>query len=272
MAKSPSPLRRRELVAVLSALVGTTVLAWLYVARLASSMDGMSMSPDMPMPPAMSMDMPMEATGLRPWGPVEFGMTLLMWAVMMVGMMVPTAMPMTLIYMGVVRRAKEDGAIVAPTLVFVVGYVSVWALFSVVATTGQWALESAALLSPMMVSTSPLLGAGLLVLAGTYQLTPAKHACLSHCRSPVRFIADHWRQGSVGALHMGASHGLYCLGCCWALMLLLFVGGVMNLVWIAAIAFFVLLEKVLPYGRVPSWVAGAAMIAAGVVLFAGSAM
>ena len=266
MSKSPSALRRHELVAVVSAFVGTTALAWLYLARLASSMGGPSMDPGMPMSPGMSMDMPMGVTGLRPWGGVEFSMTLLMWMVMMVGMMVPTAMPMTLIYMGVVRKAKEDGAVVAPTLVFVTGYVGVWALFSVLATTGQWALESAALLSPMMVSTSPLLGAGLLVLAGAYQLTPAKQACLAHCRSPVHFIAHHWRQGISGALRMGASHGLYCLGCCWALMLLLFVGGVMNLLWIAAIAFFVLLEKVLPYGRVPSWVAGMAMIVAGVVL------
>ncbi len=266
MPNPPSALRRRELGAVLAALVGTTLLAWLYLARLASSMGGVSMSPDMPMPPGMSMDMPMSVVGLRPWGPVELGMTFLMWAVMMVGMMVPTAMPMTLIYMGIVRKAKEDGAVVAPTLVFVVGYLAVWALFGLVATSAQWALESAALVSPMMVTTSPLLGAGLLVLAGVYQLTPAKHACLSHCRSPVHFIAHHWRHGTMGALRMGASHGLYCLGCCWALMLLLFVGGVMNLLWIAAIAFFVLLEKVLPYSRVPSWIAGAAMIAAGVVL------
>lgn len=268
MSKSVSALRRRELGAVLVALVGTTLLAWLYLAQLASSMGGVSMSSDMAMPPGMSMDVPMSATGLRPWGPVELGMTFLMWAVMMVGMMVPTAMPMTLIYMGVVRKAREDGAVVAPTLIFVAGYLGVWALFGLLATGAQWALESAALLSPMVVSTSPLLGAGLLVVAGVYQLTPAKHACLSHCRSPVHFIAHHWRGGTVGALRMGASHGLYCLGCCWALMLLLFVGGVMNLLWIAAIAFFVLLEKVLPYGRVPSWVAGAAMVAGGVVLLA----
>jgi predicted metal-binding membrane protein len=208
----------------------------------------------------------MEATALRPWGITEFALTFLMWSVMMVGMMLPTAMPMTLIYMSVVRKAKEDGAVVAPTLVFIAGYLGVWGLFSVVATGAQWALESAALLSPMMVSTSPVLGAGLLVLAGAYQLTPAKHACLSHCHSPVHFIAHHWRPGTLGALRMGASHGLYCLGCCWALMLLLFVGGVMNLLWIAAIAFFVLAEKLLPYGRVPSWVAGAAMMGAGVVL------
>jgi predicted metal-binding membrane protein len=259
MTRASSPLRRRELIAVLSALAGIVVLAWLYLVRVASSM---AMPMSMP-----GMSMPMDMAGVRPWGPAEFAMTFLMWAVMMVGMMVPTAMPMTLIYMGVVRKAKEDGTVVAPTLAFVAGYIAVWGLFSLAATATQWGLESVALLSPMMVSASPLLGAGLLVLAGAYQLTPAKHACLSHCRSPVHFIAEHWRQGVVGALRMGASHGLYCLGCCWALMLLLFVGGVMNLVWIAAIAFFVLLEKALPRGRVPSWVAGAMMIAAGVVLF-----
>jgi predicted metal-binding membrane protein len=268
-------LRRKQLAAVLSALVGITALAWIHLARLASSMAPMPMDPDMPgLPgtPGMPMDMPgmlmgpPGAMGLEAWGTAHFAAMLAMWTVMMVGMMVPTALPMTLIYMGIVRSAKEGDAVVAPTLVFVAGYVGVWALFSVLATTAQWALESAALLSPMMVATSPMLGAGLLVLAGVYQLTPAKHACLSHCRSPVHFVAHHWRQGNLGALRMGASHGLYCLGCCWALMLLLFVGGVMNLLWIAAIAFFVLLEKVLPLGRVPTWVAGVAMIGAGLAL------
>jgi predicted metal-binding membrane protein len=258
--------RRRDVIAVCTALVGVSALAWVYLVRQAGSMGGMSTGAgrlDMPMDmPGMSMDL----VGLRPWTPVDFALTLVMWSVMMVGMMVPSAMPATLLYLGVARKARDSGDVVAPTLFFVGGYVSVWALFSVVATTLQWGLESAALLSEMMVSRSPVLGATLLALAGAYQLTPAKRACLSHCRSPVHFLAHEWRAGAWGAVRMGSAHGLYCLGCCWALMLLLFVGGVMNLLWVAAIALFVLLEKVLPLGRVPSWLAGAAMIGAGLAL------
>lgn len=210
--------------------------------------------------------MSMDAVAPRPWAAADFVFTLTMWTIMMVGMMVPSAMPATLLYAGVVRKARGEGAIVAPTLVFVIGYLAAWALFSVGATTAQWGLYELALLSPMMVSTSPILGALLLVVAGAYQLTPAKRACLSHCRSPVHFIAQQWRSGTLGAFRMGVSHGFFCLGCCWALMLLLFVGGVMNLLWVAAVAFFVLLEKTLPLGRVPSGVAAAAMIVAGVAL------
>ena len=239
---------------MVAALVGLTALAWLYLVLRARSMDMGGMS------------MPMAE--IRPWGTSDFVLTFLMWSVMMVGMMVPSAMPTTLLYGGISRRAKSAGNAVAPTLIFVSGYLMAWTLFSAAATAVQGILESRALLSPMMVSTSPVLGAGLLTLAGVYQLTPAKRACLSHCRSPVHFISHHWRPGNSGALRMGISHGLFCLGCCWALMLLLFVGGVMNLVWVAAIAFFVLLEKVLARGRAPSWLAGASMIVAGVALLA----
>jgi predicted metal-binding membrane protein len=136
-----------------------------------------------------------------------------------------------------------------------------------VATLAQWSLDQAALLSPMLVASSPGLAAALLVVAGVYQLTPFKNACLAHCRSPAHFLADNWRKGLAGAFRMGIQHGLYCLGCCWALMLLLFVGGVMNLVWVAVIAFFVLLEKTMPGGRVASILSGGALIGAGVLLW-----
>jgi predicted metal-binding membrane protein len=155
---------------------------------------------------------------------------------------------------------------VAPTASFVVGYLAVWTLFSLAATGAQWALDRAALLSPMLVASSPWLGALLLAAAGLYQLTPAKDVCLRHCRAPAHFIAAHWRPGVAGALRMGAIHGAFCLGCCWALMGLLFFGGVMNLLWIAAITLFVLGEKLLPAGpRTARWTGAAMILGAGLV-------
>ena len=203
---------------------------------------------------------------LREWGPSDFGLMFLMWAVMMVGMMVPTATPMALIYASVARKAASQGAVLAPTAAFVSGYVAIWCAFSLAATLLQWQLHRAALLSPMMVLNSGTLGAGLLIVAGLYQMTPLKEACLRHCRSPMHFIAEHWRTGTLGAVRMGFEHGVYCLGCCWILMLLLFVGGVMNLLWIALITAFVLLEKVAARGAAGGRVAGVAMVTVGVVI------
>ncbi len=244
---------KRDRVAVLSALVAVTALAWVYLIRMSATMD----------PSA-----PMEMMQVRPWEPVDFGMVLLMWTIMMVGMMVPTATPMTLTYAAVARKAARDQTPVPPTMVFAAGYVVLWTLFSVLAALAQWGLDQAAVLSPMMVTTSPALGAGLLIVAGTYQLTPFKRACLDHCRSPAYFLSAHWKQGIGGAFRMGMEHGAFCVGCCWALMGLLFVGGVMNLLWVAGIAFFVLLEKVMPQGRLASGVTGGALILAGVAMLA----
>jgi predicted metal-binding membrane protein len=206
------------------------------------------------------------AMGIRPWGARDWWLMFAMWAVMMVGMMVPSAAPMALVYAMVARKAARAGTPLAPTAVFVGGYVAAWTAFSAAATAAQWALDQAALLSPMLVTTSPALGAGLLVAAGAYQLTPLKQACLEHCRAPARFFAEHWRPGLTGAFAMGLSHGAFCLGCCWVLMGLLFFGGVMNLLWIAGITAFVLLEKVAPRGLLGGRVAGVAMIAAGAAL------
>ena len=142
-----------------------------------------------------------------------------------------------------------------------------WLIFSLFATIAQWWLDQAALLSPMMVSNSVGLGAVLLIAAGIYQWLPIKDKCLHHCRSPVHFITTHWRPGSIGAFKMGLSHGAFCLGCCWILMSLLFVGGVMNIFWIAVITLFVLLEKVLPFGDVGGRVMGMLMITAGGIIW-----
>lgn len=196
-------------------------------------------------------------------------MRLLMWAMMMVAMMTPTAAPMTLVYAAVARKAARETHPVAPTFVFVAGYLAIWALFSVAATAAQSGLDQLALLSPTMVSASPVLGGALLIGAGVYELTQYKHACLAHCRAPAHFISQHWRGGFAGALRMGMGLGAYCLGCCWILMGLLFVGGVMNLLWIAAIAVFILLEKTMPFAETGGRVVGAAMIVVGLLTVAG---
>jgi predicted metal-binding membrane protein len=146
---------------------------------------------------------------------------------------------------------------------------AVWAAFSLVAALSQTGLQAAALLSPMMATTSPVLGGILLIGAGLVQWTPLKRACLSVCRSPLSFLMSGWREGRLGAFSMGIRHGGYCVGCCWALMALLFVAGVMNLVWVAAISVAVLVEKVLPYGEAVSRVAGVGLVAAGIALMIG---
>jgi predicted metal-binding membrane protein len=190
----------------------------------------------------------------------------LMWAVMMVAMMVPSAAPMILLFAAIHRKQRERGRGFAPVSAFVAGYIAIWSAFSLAATLLQWGLEQAALLSPMMVGTSPMLGGGLLVVAGLYQWTPLKQACLRYCRSPIQFLSHGMRKGSGGAFVMGLEHGAYCVGCCWILMGLLFVGGVMNLLWVAAIAVFVLLEKVLPFGVLGGRVTGALLALAGLIV------
>jgi predicted metal-binding membrane protein len=248
----------------LTGLSGITTAAWVYVVVIArrmatgsAGMSGQSMAPTMD---AM--------TGMQPWTATEFALRLAMWAVMMVAMMVPTAARMTLLYAAVARKAAAQHNPLAPTFVFVTGYIAMWTLFSLVATIAQHALEKAALLSPMMVSRSAMFGAALLIAAGIYQFTPLKNACLRNCRAPARFLSRYWRTGNVGAFRMGLRFGAYCVGCCWILMGLLFVGGVMNLLWIAAIAIFVLLEKTMPFGDVSGRFAGAAMILAGALSLA----
>jgi predicted metal-binding membrane protein len=248
----------------LAGLGGITVAAWVYVVMTArrmvtesAGMRGQSMTPMMD---AM--------TGVQPWTATEFGLRLAMWAVMMVAMMVPTVAPMTLMYAAVARKAAAQHNPMAPTFVFVTGYITMWTVFSLVATIAQYALDRAALLSPMMVSRSAIFGAGLLIVAGIYQLSPFKNACLRNCRAPTHFLSHYWRTGNLGAFRMGLQLGAYCVGCCWILMGLLFVGGVMNLLWIAAIAIFVLLEKTIPLGDVGGRFAGAAMILVGVLSLA----
>ncbi len=245
-------LVKRDRAVVLAGLAGVTGLAWAYLFITAAEMGG-----------------PMDAGALaaamqiKPWTGLDFLLMFLMWAVMMVAMMLPSAAPMILLFAAVCRKQAAQGRTFAPVGVFVAGYLAVWSAFSLGATLLQWGLEQAALLSPMMVGTSPLLGGGLLVVAGLYQWSPLKQACLRHCRSPIHFIVHHRREGPGGAFVMGLEHGAFCVGCCWFLMGLLFVGGVMNLLWVAAIAAFVLIEKVLPFGVLGGRVTGALLVFAG---------
>ncbi|MGB3557171.1 MAG: DUF2182 domain-containing protein [Geitlerinemataceae cyanobacterium] len=223
---------------VLAATLGIAAIAWIYLLIMAVGMN------------APTIEGLSEMAQLHPWTVTDALLMFLMWAIMMVAMMVPSATPTILLYARVCRKRKIGGSALPPTGAFFLGYVAVWTGFSIAATALQWGLEHAALLSPMMVSTSPLFGGLLAISAGIYQFVPYKSACLQSCRSPVDFLSTHWKHGTFGAFRMGIEHGIYCLGCCWALMVLLFVGGVMNLLWIAIISLFVLLEKVAPWGRV----------------------
>lgn len=241
---------RRDRIVVVCALVGVIVLSWAYLLTGA----GMSMHE------MGGMLMPMRA---GPWTPGYTVVVLVMWAVMMAAMMLPSAAPMILFYDTIARARRSKGGSATASGVFVFGYIAVWAAFSLAAVALQFGLEKAVLLSPMMQTTSTTLAGAVLIAAGLYQWTPLKQACLRRCRSPLDFVMTHWRQGASGAFIMGVQHGVYCLGCCWMLMLLLFVGGVMNLGWIAGLAGFVLVEKFAPAGHWIGRAAGAVLIAWG---------
>ena len=191
-----------------------------------------------------------------------------MWAAMMVAMMLPSAAPAILLYATVHRRSAEPGP--PPTAAFLAGYLACWAGFAAGAAALQVALERAALASPAtMALVSSDAAAGLLVAAGLYQLSPLKDACLGRCRSPARFLSRHFRPGALGAARLGLLHGAFCVGCCWLLMALLFVGGVMNLAWVALLTLLVAAEKLLPGGAWIARIAGLAMIGWAAVLLAG---
>jgi predicted metal-binding membrane protein len=186
-----------------------------------------------------------------------------MWTIMMAAMMVPSAAPMILIFAEINRKRREQERPFVPTGVFLLGYLVVWSGFSAVVTVLQWRLHETALLTPMMVSASPLLSGATLLAAGVFQLTPLKHVCLQHCRSPLGFLLTNWRDDFRGVFRMGLKHCAYCLGCCWLLMALLFVVGVMNLAWLAVLTAFIVLEKIAPAGMWLSRVTGLLLMGAG---------
>jgi predicted metal-binding membrane protein len=240
-------LARRDRAVTLAALAALAALAWLYLVRLGREMADMA---------AMGM------AHTEPWAAADAGLAAIMWAVMMVAMMLPAAAPMILVCATVNRKRRESpgAAPYVNTTLFVLAYLAVWGAFSVAAALAQWALHAAALLSEDAMQAAPLAGAVLLAAAGIYQVTPLKYACLARCQTPIGFLLGEWRDGNRGAMVMGLRHGLFCLGCCWVLMALLFVGGVMNLAWVAAIAAFVLIEKLLPAGRLVSVISGGALL------------
>lgn len=244
---------------MLGGIVALCGLAWAYLFVEAAGMAAMA-------------DMPgMSGRMGTAWTLTEWGYLSVMWFIMMVAMMVSSALPTILLVARVDRSRRERvtdgmaaGAAVLP--VFLTGYLTAWAAYSVVAATVQWGLHGALLVSDAMVSASPILSGTLLIGAGAFQFTPLKDRCVTHCRSPLSFLTGHWREGTAGAFRMGAHHGTYCVGCCWALMALLFVLGVMNLLWVAGLAVLVLAEKTLPAGRWVTRTSGAALLAWGALV------
>lgn len=247
MSGPAEALLRRHRMLTIAALATLAGLAWAWIALGA----GVSL---LGHGPAME------------WNAPRIALALAMWWVMMVAMMIPAAAPVVLL---TAHAARANCATQPNVGAFVAGYLVAWLGFSAVAVALQIFLEVSGQLSPMAMSlTSRWLAAGVLIAAGLYQLSPAKDACLAHCRNPAEFIARHFRPGAAGALRMGVIHGAYCVGCCWMLMALLFIGGVMNLAWIAMLTLLVAAEKLLPWGK---WIArfgGVAMIGWGALLLA----
>jgi predicted metal-binding membrane protein len=247
-------LPARERVIVLSALAGCATLAWAYLLYMSWGMAHMDDVSIAMMP------------GMTNWGAVDLLLVAAMWAVMMAAMMLPSSIPMVIAFASLTRQRRAQRQPHAKTSLFVCGYLAVWAGFSVLPTFAQWGLLEARLVTPMMTSATPLLGGGLLIAAGIFQLTPWKHRCLKRCTSPFGFLLNEWRDGALGAWTMGCRHGLFCVGCCGVLMALLFVFGVMNALWIAALSIYVMLEKLLPRARWLPFAAGAWLVVWGLAV------
>jgi predicted metal-binding membrane protein len=262
VARSPSPVStpsRRTRALVAGCIVVITALAWAYLVHLSRRM----MSPT-------AGDTLMTAMGTvmhQPWGAGDLLLTFVMWAVMMVGMMAAPALPVLLLFAGMQARQGQGAASAVPS--FGLGYLVVWLAFSAGATAAQWALHERALLSSTMATSSTVLAGVILILAGAYQLTPLKTRCLARCQSPLGFLMSNWRDGARGAFLMGFRHGTFCLGCCWALMAVLFAVGVMNLAWVAVLTLVILAEKLGPADARVSRAGGAILIALGAVLVSG---
>jgi predicted metal-binding membrane protein len=237
---------QRDRTVVLASVSILATLAWVYTVHLADK------SPQM----FGAMAMP----AMSGWGAADFLFMFTMWAVMMIAMMLPSATPMILIFEKICKKRKSEQQPFVPTMIFVAGYLFVWIGFSIFATALNWWLHVGGQLSSVMGHTPPIIGGVILVAAGVFQWTPLKQTCLKHCRSPISFLMTNWREGAVGAMKMGLHHGSYCLGCCWLLMVLLFVLGVMNLAWVAVLTIVILVEKVLPGEKWLSRVLGGILV------------
>jgi predicted metal-binding membrane protein len=255
---------KRDRLIVISGLAAVASLAWAYtLAGVGMGMNAFEMT-------AMG-DAGAASAPPTPWSPARALAVFLMWFVMMIAMMLPSAAPMVLLFTAIARKRQTQPKSEIGAAAFAAGYLAIWGVFSAGAALAQWAFETSRLLTPMMQSTNALFDGLLLLAAGIYQLTSLKQACLGRCRQPVSFITQYWRSGTGGAFRMGVAHGTFCLGCCWFLMALLFFGGVMNLYWIAGIATYVLAEKFLPHQRWLSRAAGWALIVLAATILARAA-
>jgi predicted metal-binding membrane protein len=250
-----NPLAGPQRLALLAGLGAATLACWVYLALMMRDMSAMAAMPG--------------AMAVEPLRPSYIAGLFVMWTVMQAAMMLPSAVPMTYAYARMRAGGAERARLFGPVALFVVGYVCAWSAFSLAAALLQAGLTAGALVSPMAMKLAgePAVGA-VLIAAGVYQWLPWKHACLRHCRTPIGFLMTEWHDGRLGPVTMGWQHGLFCVGCCWAVMCLLFAGGVMNPVWIVAIAVYVLLEKVVPHGAAVTRLAGLALIGGGFWLVA----
>jgi predicted metal-binding membrane protein len=277
MSEAPAfeRLLKRNRIITLTGLAVLCALAWIYIvtgAGLGMSAWQMTTLAAFPHQQAHHMMPDMEMGTMVPgrtaWGFDTWALVIAMWWIMMIAMMTPSAAPAILLFARVQRHALAQGQAqdkLGPTGAFAAGYMLVWLAFAVAATVLHWALERTGLVSAMMMgSQSRWLSGTVLIAAGLYQLSPIKNFCLAHCRTPASFLSRYWRPHTLGALRLGAMHGAYCVGCCWMLMALLFAGGVMNLIWIAALAILVLIEKAMPLGPWVARGAGVAVISWGI--------
>ena len=247
---------KRDRLVVIAGLAAVASLAWAHtLAGVGMGMNAFQMT-------GMS---DAGATSVSPvaWSPARALVVFAMWLIMMIAMMLPSAAPVVLLFAAIARKRRTPARAEVGAAAFVAGYLAIWAVFSAGAALAQWAFEMSRLLTPMMQSTSAAFDGALLLAAGVYQLTPFKRACLRTCRSPLGFLMSRWRTGCSAVFGMGLEHGAYCVGCCWALMLLLFAGGVMNLSVIAALTAFVAVEKLAPFGMHSAWISGVLLMAAG---------
>lgn len=246
---------KRDRLIIISGLFFIGILSWIYIIYLHRQMVYMDMD-------ALFFAMPMTPV----WTYIDFILLFLMWLVMMIAMMTPSVSPLILIFARINRQRKQLDYPFVNAAFLMTGYFLAWAAFSLVATALQWLLQQRSLLTPDMITTNKIFGSIVLIAAGIFQFTPLKRACLSHCRSPLDFVLQHWKEGKQGALKMGIENGFYCLGCCWMLMVLLFVTGVMNLLWVAIIMLFVLVEKILSQVKWVPYVAGTFLIVYGMLI------
>ena len=247
MSARMTAILKRDRWIVLGGLALVILLSWLYLLLGAGmSMSGMEMTRL-----SSGEGMSMGDTLMQPavWNIGYALLMFFMWWIMMIAMMLPSATPMILLAAALNRKADLNRQPYGTSSYFAAGYLFAWALFSIIAVAVQWGLTASGLLSSWMQSTSTVLAGSILIAAGLWQFTPIKHTCLRHCRSPVKFLTQHRRRGNIGSLVMGLEHGTYCVGCCWFLMALLLVGGVMNLYWIVGLTTYVLIEKIVPKGE-----------------------